>query len=133
MIARLTPSRLKVSIRRESSPSDNQWTEAAPQFSISGKVSSLIATTTTSAPLARAASSTRKGNFPLPAINPSFLKGGISGWTLLDDAAFRGLNEADEHFCVFTEIGFRLKLCQGLRRIELRCEQDLIGVVNLAN
>src|SRR6185437_3676470 len=70
--ARVTPSFLKVSIRRESSPSDSQCTAAAPRDSISGKVSSLIAATTTSNPCAFAASRTRNGNFPFPAMRPSF-------------------------------------------------------------
>src|SRR5579864_6489190 len=55
----------------ESSPSESQKTDAAPRDSISGKVSSLIAATTTSYPCARAASSTRNGKRPLPAMRPS--------------------------------------------------------------
>ena len=70
MMARWTPSRLKVSMSLESSPSESQCT-VAPRDSISGNVSSLIAATITSRPWARAASSTRKGKRPLPAISPS--------------------------------------------------------------
>ena len=72
MIAVFTPSRLKVSISLLNSPSDIQCTDAAPRPSIRGEVSSLMAATTTSAPCARAASSSSKGKLPLPAINPSF-------------------------------------------------------------
>ena len=46
--------------------------DAAPWSEISGNASSLMAATTTSKPCARAASSTRKGNLPFPAIRPSF-------------------------------------------------------------
>src|SRR5581483_3877723 len=70
MTARLTPSRLKVSISRDNSPNESQCTDAAPRDSISGKVSSLIAATTTSRPRARAASSTSSGKRPLPAMRP---------------------------------------------------------------
>src|SRR5579864_3425146 len=55
----------------ESSPSESQWTDAAPRDSISKKASSLIAATTTSYPCARAASRTRNGKRPLPAMRPS--------------------------------------------------------------
>ena len=48
-----------------------------------GNVSSLIAATTMSIPWLRAASSTRNGNFPLPAMRPY----------LFDDATFRRLDE----------------------------------------
>src|SRR5579859_1202196 len=58
----------------DSSPSDIQCTRTPESREassvISGSVSSLMATTTTLSPLARAASSTRKGNRPLPAIKP---------------------------------------------------------------
>src|SRR5262249_25336604 len=77
--ARLTPSRLNVSISLESSPSDIQCTAAAPRCWISGDVSSLIAATTTSSPCARAASSTRNGNLPFPAIKPSLGLNGTDG------------------------------------------------------
>src|SRR5436190_11301370 len=70
MTARVTPSRRKVSMSLESSPSESQCT-VAPRDSISGEVSSLIAATTTSKPCARAASSTRNGKHPLPAMMPS--------------------------------------------------------------
>src|SRR5438876_9149515 len=55
--------------------------------SISGNVSSLIAATTISIPWLRAASSTRNGNFPFPAIRPY----------LLNDATARRLDEIDKH------------------------------------
>src|SRR5215475_10967012 len=85
MMARSTPSALNVLINFPSWPSDNQWTVLAC-FSISGDVSSLIAATTISIPWLRAASSTRNGNLPLPAIKPY----------LLDDATLGGLNEIDQ-------------------------------------
>ena len=48
MMARVTPSALNVSMSLESSPRESQYTAAAPLDSISGKVSSLMAATTTS-------------------------------------------------------------------------------------
>ena len=68
------------------SPSDSQCTAAAPCDSISGNASSLIAATTTSYPCALAASSTRKGNLPFPAMSPSF-----SLW-----AGMKALDEREE-------------------------------------
>ena len=72
MTARSTPSFLKVSISFDNSPNDIQCTDVAPCDSISGNVSSLMAATTTSIPCARAASRTRKGKRPFPAMSPSF-------------------------------------------------------------
>ena len=75
MTARVTPSSRKVSMRRESSPSESQWTRmagsAAARASISGSVSSRMAATTTERPWARAASSRTNGKRPLPAMSPS--------------------------------------------------------------
>src|SRR5208283_1679185 len=74
MTARVTPAARKVSMRRESSPSESQWTRmagsAAARASISGSVSSLMAATTTERPSARAASSRTNGKRPLPAMSP---------------------------------------------------------------
>src|SRR2546427_12479050 len=57
-----------------SCPSDTQWSAAAggreAASARSGNASSLIATTVTSWPAPRAASSTRNGNRPFPAIRP---------------------------------------------------------------
>src|SRR5215471_18199310 len=83
----LTPSALNVLINFPSWPSDIQCTVFAC-CSISGKVSSLIAATTMSIPRLRAASSTRNGNFPLPAIRPY----------LLDDSTIRRLDEIQNDF-----------------------------------
>src|SRR5947207_15415235 len=63
-------------------PRDIQITVSAC-CSISGNVSSLMAATTISIPWLRAASSTRKGNLPFPAMSPY----------LLDDTTIRFLNE----------------------------------------
>src|SRR5215471_1738599 len=95
MIARFTPSDLNVFISFPSWPSDIQWTVFAC-CSISGNVSSLIAATTISIPWLFAASSTRNGNFPFPAMRPN----------LFNDATFRCLDEVhkDLHFR-------RLQLC----------------------
>ena len=75
MTARVTPSARKVSMRRESSPSESQWTRmagsAAARASISGSVSSRMAATTTERPSARAASSSTNGKRPFPAMRPS--------------------------------------------------------------
>src|SRR5579883_91097 len=75
MTARVTPSFWKVSMSFDNSPRESQYTRtlesAAARSFISGSVSSLMAATTTSRPCARAASSSRKGKRPLPAINPS--------------------------------------------------------------
>src|SRR2546427_13209687 len=87
MIASFTPSDLKVLISLPSWPSDIQCTFVAC-CSISGNVSSLMAATTMSIPWLRAASSTRKGNFPLPAMRPY----------LLDDATFGALDEFENRF-----------------------------------
>src|SRR4051812_28202392 len=70
MRARVMPSALKVSINFESSPRESQCT-LVPLLSMAGSVSSLIAATITSFPCARAASKTRKGKRPLPAMRPS--------------------------------------------------------------
>src|SRR5580765_4137144 len=62
----------------ESSPSESQCRRIPESRSarcvISVSVSSLMAATTTSSPFARAASSTKKGKRPLPAIRPSGLE-----------------------------------------------------------
>src|SRR5215813_4881598 len=84
MIASLTPSALNVLMSFPSCPSDIQCTVLAC-FSISGNVSSLIAATTISIPWLRAASSTRNGNFPFPAIKPY----------LLDDSTIRRFDEIE--------------------------------------
>src|SRR5215470_6033641 len=95
MIAWFTPSDLKVLINFPSWPRDIQCTVFAC-CSISGNVSSLIAATTISIPWLRAASSTRKGNFPFPAMRPY----------LFSDATIRRLDEIKNdlnfrrlHFC----------------------------------
>ncbi len=76
--ARVTPSAWNVSISFDSSPSDIQYTRtpgsAAARSSISGEVSSLIAATTTVSPCARAASSSRNGKRPFPAMSPSLFR-----------------------------------------------------------
>src|SRR6266581_3740701 len=82
MTARSTPSDLNVLISLPSWPRDIQCTVLAC-CSISGNVSSLMAATTISIPWLRAASSTRKGNLPFPAMSPY----------LLDDTTIRFLNE----------------------------------------
>ena len=75
--ALVTPSLWKTSISRDSSPSESQCTlmsgSAAARMSISASVSSRMAATVTASPCARAASSSRIGNRPLPAMRPSFI------------------------------------------------------------
>src|SRR5581483_11856202 len=75
MMARATPSLWNVSISFDNSPSEIQCRRisesCAARSLISGSISSLIAATTTRSPLARAASRTKKGKRPLPAIRPS--------------------------------------------------------------
>src|SRR5215510_1944800 len=72
MIARVTPSRLKNLMSLPRCPTLTHSTLRAI-FSMAGSVSSLIAATIISTPSLRAPSSTRKGNRPLPAINPNFI------------------------------------------------------------
>src|SRR5581483_9822766 len=106
-----------------------QCTAEAPWDSISGKVSSLIAATTTSAPRARAASSTRRGKRPLPAIRPIF----SIQWPLFNNPALRALDKTNQHANVFVGVFFCLEFLQCLRGIELRGEQEFESVVDLAN
>src|SRR5205809_5441010 len=71
-------------------PRDIQCTVLAC-CSISGNVSSLIAATTISIPWLRAASSTRKGNLPLPAMRPNLFSDATAGCLdeIQDDLDFR--------------------------------------------
>jgi hypothetical protein len=67
--ARVTPSWCSNSSVRDSSPRLTQCKREAT-FSSSGEASSRMAITAISIPWSRAASKTRNGNWPLPAINP---------------------------------------------------------------
>ncbi len=53
--------------------------------------------------------------------------------TLLDDPALARLDPLDHHFDVFALIAFGLQLLECLRRVELRGQQNLEGVVDLVN
>src|SRR5436190_6547262 len=93
-------------------PSDIQCTFVAC-CSISGNVSSLMAATTMSMPRLRAASSTRKGNFPLPAMRPY----------LLNDSTIRFLDEINDD-SYFRRIQPSLYGFDRLSRVQLRLEQQ---------
>ena len=88
--------------RAKSSGSRRRGARAASLSS--GKVSSFAATIVTSCPCARAASRTRNGKRPLPAMSPSFIRRRPAprraGSAPQDDAALRGADEVDEvpHF-----------------------------------
>src|ERR1051325_7804373 len=112
MIARSTPSDLNVLISFPSCPSDIQCTVFAC-CSISGKVSSLIAATTMSIPWLRAASSTRKGNFPFPAIRPY----------LLDNATIGAFDEIQNGLNL-RRAGPGLQLLHCLRCVQFRLEEN---------
>src|SRR5271170_4603372 len=93
---------------------------AAARASISGSVSSMSAATMTSSPWARAASRSRKGKRPLPAMRPSFFAGSeaeSAGMGLLQDSALRLLDELDEVGHVFGGQAFALQPFDGLRGI----------------
>src|SRR5215467_9797310 len=107
IIASLTPSDLNVLMSFPSCPSDIQCTVLAC-CSISGNVSSLIAATTMSIPRLRAASRTRNGNFPFPAIKPY----------LLDDSTIRRFDEIDNDLN-FRRLQLRLYCFHRLRGVEL--------------
>src|SRR5881296_1893530 len=110
MIARSTPSDLNVLISLPSCPRDIQCTVFAC-CSISGKVSSLMAATTMSIPWLRAASSTRKGNFPFPAIKPYLLDDATAGCLdeLQENLNFRRLDFIADFFCSLSGIELRLQ------------------------
>src|SRR3989475_11604632 len=112
MIASFTPSDLKVLISLPSWPSDIQCTFVAC-CSISGNVSSLMAATTMSIPWLRAASSTRKGNFPFPAMRPY----------LLDDTTIRRLDEIKNDLN-FRRLHLRPNRFDSLGGIELRLKEE---------
>src|SRR6202051_3482177 len=118
------PSRRKVSINRDSSPRESQYTRmpgsAAARASISGSVSSLMAATTTSAPCARAASSSRKGKRPLPAISPSLvISSGFTGPLLLDHAPLGTLDKGHQVAHGVFRLTFAAQTFQGLGGVEL--------------
>src|SRR2546423_5203904 len=121
MIARSTPSDLNVLISLPSCPRDIQCTVFAC-CSMSGKVSSLMAATTISIPWLRAASSTRKGNFPFPAIRPY----------LLDDATFGALDEFENRFGLRRGCP-RLQLFHCLRCVQFRLQQKPEGTFDFLN
>src|SRR5450755_2204216 len=52
---------------------------------------------------------------------------------LFDHAAFRCLDESYQHVHIFPAVRLGLHSLQRLESIELRREQELVGVVNLAN
>src|SRR5436309_10833296 len=92
-------------------PRDIQCTVSAC-CSISGNASSLMAATTISIPWLRAASRTRNGNFPLPAISPY----------LLDDSTIGRLDEIQHDFH-FRRDAFLPDRLERLARIELGSQQ----------
>src|SRR5580704_16040466 len=52
---------------------------------------------------------------------------------LLNDPSLRLFDEAYKHLHVFSTVRLRLQFLQSLRGVELRCQQDFIGVMNFAN
>src|SRR5580698_7006994 len=86
----------------------------AARWSISGAVSSRMAATTTESPCARAASSSRNGKRPLPAMRPSFM--------LFDNPTLAAFDKPHQQRHV---LAFELPhLCNCLRRIHLRRQQQ---------
>src|SRR5271170_7689677 len=106
----------------------------------SGEASSLMAMTAMSMPCWRAASSTRNGKRPLPAIRPqpvtkSFasaveialgMDGAVSG-TLLDDAALGAFDELDQFLHVRGATQSFFHLFQRLRGVELGAQQQAVS------
>src|ERR1700691_1030895 len=130
----LIPSLRKVSVNRDSSPRESQYTRipgsAAARASISGSVSSLMAATTTSAPCARAASSSRNGKRPLPAIRPSLvISSGFILPLLLDHAPVGTLDKGHQVSHAVFRLTFASQAFQGLGGVELGCQQDPVGVL----
>src|SRR6202167_181964 len=130
----LIPSLRKVSVNRDSSPRESQYTRipgsAAARASISGSVSSLMAATTTSAPCARAASSSRNGKRPLPAIRPSLvISSGFILPLLLDHAPLGTLDKGHQVSHAVFRLTFASQAFQGLGGVELGCQQDPVGVL----
>src|SRR5208282_1120397 len=50
--------------------------------------------------------------------------------TLLDNPSLGGFDESDQHVYIFAAIRLCLQLFQSLRRVHLRGQQDLVGVMN---
>src|SRR5580698_118762 len=126
--ARATSSAWNVSISLDSSPSESQYTRtpgsAAARVFISGSVSSLIAATTTSSPCARAASSSRKGKRPFPAINPSLIT------ELLQHSTLRLRDKLHQIGDILRSDALAPELFQSLRGVHLRSQQILIRMLN---
>ena len=57
----------------------------------------------------------------------------VKSFRLLNDPSLRLFDEPDEHLHVFSTVGLRPQFFQGLRSVELRCQQDFVGVVDFAN
>ena len=103
-------------------------------FSSSGDASSLRAMTAISIPWLLAPSSTRKGKRPFPAMSPqvfrlrfvSVMKGTACS---LYDAALGAFNKLDQfaHIRRVTQCLFHL--CQRLRRIQLRAQQQPVSAL----
>src|SRR6202167_2290503 len=130
----LMPSWRKVSINRDSSPRESKYTRmpgsAAARASISGSVSSLMAATTTSAPCARAASSSRNGKGPLRAIRPSLvIRSGFTWPLLLDHAPLGTLDKGHQVSHAVFMFTFASQTFQGLGGVEPGCQQDPVGVL----
>src|SRR5579859_2658343 len=102
---------------------------AAARASISGSVSSLMAATTTSTPCARAASSSRNGKRPLPAINPNLVIDSGITLLLLDDAALGTLDEGHQVCHGPLQLAFAPQALHGLRGIQFGCQQDAVRVL----
>src|SRR5712692_6688272 len=134
--ASVTPASFSRVMHFPSWPSDTQWRAArgarAAASARSGSASSLMATTVTSCPTERAASSTRNGNRPLPAMRPrrtgeSFVREHFlrpPRGAPEDDAALRRAYELDEilHFGTH-ERPIAFDLAERTGRIQLRLQQ----------
>ena len=139
----VTPASFSRLMQVPSWPSETQWMRRAggraAAASRSGKASSLSAMTVTSWPAPRAASRTRNGNRPLPAIRPSVVDGPASGRLLDRPSTFLGAPRSarrrmtprcDERmkstrYCTSAQASDRSCsiCCSALRRVQLRLQQ----------
>src|SRR5437867_2050361 len=129
-----TPDAFKRLMHLPSCPSETQCSAAAgaraARSARSGKASSFIAMTVTSWPAARAASSTKNGNRPLPAIRPRrivFQPRNRDGW----DDPRRGLPAVDEGGSFVGKDFFRLPRRPSQNDAALRCADELDQILHL--
>src|SRR6202521_2192866 len=139
MTAWVTPSWCSSLRARLSSPRLTQCSRGATPSS-SGEASSRRAMTAMSMPWLRAASSTRKGNLPLPAIKPQ-RAGEVAEedvmaapkGLLLDQPARGRLNEGNQLRDIRRAVECRAHLIEGLRGVELGTQQQPISALDRAD